>query len=125
MLKNGFVKLRKIVKCKVGGVRDKRIVEEEHLQKSGRKQRFSRNRTRKLYCQHPQDEKMFCDDCIKAMLDAVENQPIGELVICDTNSNVFYPVEDEGRVQIEDYAFETEYKDGDYEIVVKSFDENE
>lgn len=70
-------------------------------------------------------KKLFCDDCIKAMLDAVENQPIGELVICDTESNVFYPVEDGAEVQIGEYALEMEYKNSNYEISVKSFDETE
>ncbi len=37
-------------------------------------------------------KKLFCDDCIKAMLDTVENQPIVKLVIYDTEKNIFYPV---------------------------------
>lgn len=65
-------------------------------------------------------KKLFCDDCIKAMLDTVDNQPIGELVIRDTEGNVFYPVEYEGKAQIGDYALEIKYKDGGYEIAVKS-----
>ena len=65
-------------------------------------------------------KKLFCDDCIKAMLDTVENQPIGELVIRDTEENVFYAVEDEGKAQIGDYALEIKYKDSGYEIAVKS-----
>lgn len=70
-------------------------------------------------------KKLFCDDCIKAMLNATENQPIGELVICDTENNVFYPVEDEAKVQIGKYALEMGYKNSNYEINVKSFDETE
>lgn len=70
-------------------------------------------------------KKLFCDDCIKAMLDTVENQLIGEVVICDTKKNAFYPLEDESKVRIGDYALETEYKDGDYEIAVKSVNETE
>ena len=70
-------------------------------------------------------KKLFCDDCIRAMLDTVENQLIGEVVICDTKKNTFYPLEDESKVQIGDYALETEYKDGDYEIAVKSVNETE
>lgn len=68
-------------------------------------------------------KKLFCDDCIKAMLDTVENQPIGELVICDTERNVFYPIEDESKAQIGDYVLEIEYKDSGYEIDVKSANE--
>ncbi len=70
-------------------------------------------------------KKLFCDDCIKAMLDTVENQIIGEVVICDTKTNTFYPLEDESKAQIEDYALETEYKDGNYEIAAKSVNETE
>ena len=65
-------------------------------------------------------KKLFCDDCIKTMLDTVDNQSIGELVIRDTEEDVFYPVEDEGRAQIGDYALEIKYKDSGYEIAVKS-----
>ena len=54
------------------------------------------------------------------MLDTIENQPIGELIICNTEKNVFYPVEDESKVQIGDYALEIKYKDNGYEIAVKS-----
>ena len=68
-------------------------------------------------------KKLFCDDCIEAMLDTVENQPIGELVICDTERNVFYPIEDESKAQIGDYVLEIEYKDSGYEIDVKSANE--
>ena len=70
-------------------------------------------------------KRLFCDDCIRAMLDTVEHQLIGELVICDTKKNTFYPLEDESKAQIGDYALETEYKDGDYEIAVKSVNETE
>lgn len=70
-------------------------------------------------------KRLFCDDCIRAMLDTVEHQLIGEPVICDTKKNTFYPLEDESKAQIGDYALETEYKDGDYEIAVKSVNETE
>lgn len=70
-------------------------------------------------------KKLFCDDCIKAMLDTVENQLIGELVIYDTEKNAFYPVEDESKVRIGDYALEIEYKDSGYKIDVKSVNETE
>ena len=68
---------------------------------------------------------MFCDDCIEAMLDTVENQPIGELVIYDTGKNIFYPVEDGSKVQIGEYILETGYEDSGYRIDVKSVNETE
>jgi len=70
-------------------------------------------------------KRLFCDDCIKAMLDTVENQPIEELVIYDTGKNDFYSVEDESTVQIGDYTLKIKYKDNGYEIDVMSVDENE
>lgn len=70
-------------------------------------------------------KKLFCDDCIKAMLDKVENQPIEELVIYDTEKNAFYPVEDESKVQIGDHTLEIECKDNGYEIDVKYVNEIE
>ena len=68
-------------------------------------------------------KKMFCDGCIEAMLDTVKNQPIGELVIYDTEKNAFYPVEDESKVRIGDYALEIKYEDSGYKIDVKSVNE--
>ena len=70
-------------------------------------------------------KKLFCDDCMEAMLDTVENQAIGELAIYDTEKNIFYPVEDESKVRIGDYALEIEYKDSGYKIDVKSVNETE
>ena len=70
-------------------------------------------------------KKLFCDDCIEAMLDTVENQAIGELVIYDTEKNIFYPVVDESKARIGDYALEIEYKDSGYKIDVKSVNETE
>lgn len=70
-------------------------------------------------------KRLFCDDCIKAMLDTVEDQPMGELVICDTKKDVFYPVEDESRAQIGDYALEIKYRGRGYEIDVKPVGETE
>ena len=65
-------------------------------------------------------KRLFCDDCIKAMLRVVENQAIEELVILDIEKDIFYPVEDEGEVQIGEYILKTEYKNSGYEIAVKS-----
>ena len=64
-------------------------------------------------------KRLFCDDCIEAMLRVVENQAIEELVILDTEKDIFYPIEDEGEVQIGDYNLKMEYKNG-YEIAVES-----
>lgn len=55
-------------------------------------------------------KKLFCDDCIEAMLRAIENQAIEELVILDTEKDIFYPIEDETKVQIGNYTLKTQYK---------------
>ena len=65
-------------------------------------------------------KRLFCDDCIEAMLRVVENQAIEELVILDTEKDIFYPIEDEREVQIGDYKLKTEYKNSGYEIAVES-----
>ena len=64
-------------------------------------------------------KRLFCDDCIEAMLRVVENQAIEELVILDTEKNIFYPIEDEREVQIGDHKLKTEYKNSGYEIEIK------
>lgn len=62
---------------------------------------------------------LFCDDCIRSVLNTVKNQPIGELAIYDTKKNIFYSVEDGTEVLIGDYILEIKYKDSGYEIVVQ------
>ena len=54
------------------------------------------------------------------MLRVVENQTIEELVILDTEKDIFYPIEDEGEVQIGEYKLKTEYKNSSYEIAIES-----
>ena len=70
-------------------------------------------------------KRLFCDDCIKAMLRVIENQAIEELVILDTEKDIFYPVEDEGEIQIGEYNLKTEYKNSGYEIAVESVEMTE
>ena len=62
---------------------------------------------------------LFCDDCIRDVLNAVKNQSIGELAVYDTEKNIFYPVEDGTEVLIGDYTLEIKYKDSGYEIAVR------
>lgn len=63
---------------------------------------------------------LFCDDCIRAVLNTVKNQSIGELAVYDTEKNIFYPIEDRTEVLIGDYTLEIKYKDSGYEIAVRS-----
>lgn len=66
---------------------------------------------------HKMKEK-FCDDCIREILDTVENEAVGEAVIYDTVEKKFYPVK-EGTIQIGDYEFQTGYEQGNYEIQIE------
>ena len=59
----------------------------------------------------------FCDDCIREILTAVEDEFIGEAVIYDAEEKTFYPVT-EGDLQIGEYSFHTYYEDGGYEIEI-------
>ncbi len=64
-------------------------------------------------------KRLFCDDCIEAMLKVIENQVIEELVILDTGKAIFYPIEDGRELQIGKYKLKIKYKDG-YEIAIQS-----
>lgn len=64
-------------------------------------------------------KSLFCDDCIREMLNTVKNQLVEEFVIFDTEQKIFYPIDSETQVRIGDYNLETEYVSGDYEIVVE------
>ena len=61
---------------------------------------------------------LFCDECIREILETVENQLVEEFVIFDAGRKKFYPVED-GTVVIGDYALQIGYDDGDYEIEIQ------
>ena len=63
-------------------------------------------------------KSLFCDDCIREMLETVENQLVEEFVIFDAEGQKFYAVDD-GSVQIGDYELQVEYDEGDYEIEVR------
>lgn len=62
---------------------------------------------------------LFCDNCINEILMAVEDKPVSEFVIFDTERKVFYPIEDRMMAQIGDYILEVRKKDRDYEITVR------
>lgn len=63
-------------------------------------------------------KSLFCDDCIREILETVENQLVEEFVIFDAEGQKFYAVDD-GSVQIGDYELQVEYDEGDYEIEVR------
>jgi hypothetical protein len=59
---------------------------------------------------------LFCDDCIREILETVEHQLIEEFFIYDTGKRKFYPIDDGTSIQIGDYRLEIEYKNSDYRI---------
>lgn len=67
-------------------------------------------------------KRIFCDKCIQAILNSVENQTVEEVVILDTEKDIFYPVEDGKEIQIGGYKLKPEYKDGNYEIEIRCID---
>lgn len=65
---------------------------------------------------------IFCDECIRKLLNAVENQPMKEFVIYDSKKRSFHPIALGKDLQIGNYSLEIEFKDG-YEITVKYIEE--
>ena len=61
---------------------------------------------------------LFCDDCIRDILNAVEHQLMEEFFIFDTEKRVFYPVDDDTALQIGNYHLDIEYTDSDYKIEI-------
>ena len=61
---------------------------------------------------------LFCDDCIREILETVEHQLIEEFFIYDTEERQFYPIDDGTTIQIGDYSLEIEYKNSDYKIMI-------
>ena len=64
-------------------------------------------------------KRIFCDNCINEMLNAVEDMSVGEFIIFDANKKVFYPIGEGITIQIGDYSLESERKIEDYEIIVR------
>ncbi len=59
---------------------------------------------------------LFCDNCIREILETVEHQLIEEFFVYDTEERQFYPIDDGTSIQIGDYSLEIEYKNSDYKI---------
>lgn len=64
-------------------------------------------------------KSLFCDDCIREILNTVKNQLVEEFVIFDTEQKIFYPIDSETQVQIGGYNLEAEFEDGDYKIAIE------
>lgn len=59
----------------------------------------------------------FCDDCIREILNTVEDEFISEAVLYDTEEKMFYPIT-EGVLQLAEYEFQITYEHGDYKMEI-------
>lgn len=75
------------------------------------------DRGRKIVSVHKM-KTHFCDACIRKILNATQNEFIGEAVIYDAEENVFYPIK-EGELQIGEYSLQTIYEDSGYRIEIE------
>lgn len=65
-------------------------------------------------------KKLFCDSCIDTMLKSIQNQPIAEFIILDTENGIFYPIESGNEIQIGSYKLNIEFQGTDYQIAVQA-----
>lgn len=77
-----------------------------------------------LYCERGivsvhKMKNLFCDDCIREILNTMKDQLVEEFVIFDAKKKVFYSVDDETVLQIGNYELKSVFKDKNYEIAVK------
>lgn len=88
------------------------------LKKSDRKTGYAElNRGNGIVSIHRM-KTLFCDSCIREILNTVEGQMIAEFVIFDTEKKQFYPIGDGMAVQIGDYSLETAHQDSGYKITI-------
>lgn len=78
---------------------------------------LSINRGRGIVSVHKM-KALFCDDCIREILDTVAGKFIDVAVIYDAVEKRFYPVT-EGNLQIGDYSFNTRYVSGGYKTEIE------
>lgn len=67
-------------------------------------------------------KSLFCDDCIRKILEAVENQLVEEFVIFDAGQKKFYSLDD-GEMRIGDYTLWVRCDNGAYEIEIEYAEE--
>lgn len=64
-------------------------------------------------------KSVFCDDCIREILDTIDGQLLEEVVLFDAEQKIFYPVEDGAAVRIGDYDLAVSYDSGDFRIDIE------
>lgn len=63
-------------------------------------------------------KSLFCDDCIRKILELTDGEYIRTAVIYDAETQEFYPIAD-GDMEIGDYSFHTYYEDGTEKIDIE------
>lgn len=64
-------------------------------------------------------KSVFCDDCIKEILNTIKGQLLEEIVLFDAEKKTFYPVKDGTTVQIGNYEMAIDCDSEDYRIDIK------
>jgi len=62
---------------------------------------------------------VFCDDCIRKILDIIEGMPLEEVVLFDAKEKNFYSIEDGEILQIGNYGLAVSYDSGDFRIDIE------
>ena len=64
-------------------------------------------------------KSVFCDDCIREILNTIDGQLLEEIVLFDAEQKAFYPVKDKETLQIGSYGLAVSYDDGDFRIDIE------
>lgn len=64
-------------------------------------------------------KSVFCDDCIRKILNTIDGQLLEEVVLFDAEQKTFYPVEDETVLLIGNYELTISYDQGDFRVDIK------
>ncbi len=64
-------------------------------------------------------KSVFCDDCIRAILNTIDGQLLEEVVLFDAEQKTFYPIEDGETLQIGSYGLAVSYDSGDFRIDIE------
>ena len=64
-------------------------------------------------------KSIFCDDCIREILNTIDGQLLEEIVLFDAEQKTFYPVKDGETLQIGSYELVASYDSGNFRIDIK------
>lgn len=64
-------------------------------------------------------KSVFCDDCIRKILNTIDGQLLEEIVLFDTEQKAFYPVKGKETLQIGSYGLAVSYDSGDFRIDIE------